>query len=71
MHAGSKYRTQAFSMLNQIEMKIAPLSPEENNERIKRLAKKILRVVEVRGRRKKQLDDDGFKQGTLESELAL
>ncbi|MCM2282270.1 MAG: hypothetical protein NDI61_10535 [Bdellovibrionaceae bacterium] len=71
MRAGSRYRTQAFSMLNQIETKIAPLSPEENNERIKRLAKKILRVVEVRGRRKRQSNDDGFKQGTLESELAI
>lgn len=71
MRTGSKNRTQAFSMHHQIELKIAPLSPEENNERLKRLAKKILRVVEVRCRRKKQRGDDGFKQITLESELAI
>lgn len=58
-------------MLDHIEIKIAPLTEEENNERIKRLAKKILRVVEVSGRRKRQRSDDGFRQVTLESELAI
>lgn len=71
MSRGSNNRAQALSMLNQIELKLVPLTPEENNERIKRLAKKILRVVEVNGRRKDRRDDDGFKQVTLESELAI
>ncbi len=70
MSKGLKYQTNAFSMLDHIEIKTVPLSEEENNERIKRLAKKILRIVEVSRRRKKQRDDD-FKQVSLETELAI
>jgi hypothetical protein len=58
-------------MLNNIEIQLAPLTEEQNNERIKRLAKKILHVVESNSRRKRQRENNDFQQINLESELAI
>lgn len=71
MFKGSKHRTQAFSMLDHIEIKIAPLTEEENNERIKRLARKILRCVESGRRNRPANSEDIFSDRTFEQDIAI
>lgn len=71
MSKGSKHRTQAFSALNHIEIKIAPLTEEENNERIKRLARKILRCVESGRRNRPTGSEDIFSNNTFEQDIAI
>jgi len=67
----SNRRTKASSMQFQVELELAPLTEEEDNERIKRLTRKILRVVENFGRRKKERGDDLSFGTTLEKEIAI
>ena len=71
MPKGASKTTQAASLLEHIELNVIPLSTEANNERIKRLAKKILRVVESSGGRRPATGDNPFSDATLEKNLAI
>jgi hypothetical protein len=71
MPNGSHGRTQAISVHNLVEINLAPLSEEENNERIKRLARKILRVVEGNRGNRSTAGEDIFSNGTFEQDLAI
>lgn len=71
MSKGSKHRPQAFSMLDHIEIKIAPLTEEEKNERIKRLARKILRCMESGCRNRPAKPEDIFSDRAFEQDIAI
>lgn len=71
MSKGSRHRTQAFSVLDHIQIKIAPLKEEENNERIKRLARKILRCVESGRRNRPAISENIFSDNTFEQDIAI
>lgn len=71
MPRGSKHRTQAFSTLDHIEIKIAPLNEEENNDRIKRLARKILRCMENSRGDRTSKSEDIFSDSTFEQDIAI
>lgn len=71
MPKGIPIDTQALPLLNNIETKIVRLSEEENNERIKRLARKILRVVEGDRGHRPSTNEVIFSNSSLEQDLAI
>lgn len=71
MPKGIPINTHALPMLANIKIKPIKLSEEANHERIKRLAKKILRVVESSGGRQPATGDDLFSDATFEKKLAI
>jgi hypothetical protein len=71
MPKGIPIDTQALPLLNNIEMKLISLPEEENNERIKRLARKILRVLESDRGNRPATGEDLFSSSSLEQDLAI
>jgi len=71
MPKGIPIDTQALPLLNNIESKLVCLSEEENNERIKRLARKILRVLESDRGNRPATGEDLFSSSSLEQDLAI
>jgi len=71
MPKGIPINTQADSILSNVKIEIVELPEEENNERIKRLARKILRAVENDRGRKVGDGDDFLANSTLEQDIAI
>lgn len=71
MPKGIPINTQADSILSNVKIEIVALPEEENNERIKRLARKILRAVENDRGRKVGDNDDFLANSTLEQDIAI
>lgn len=71
MPKGIPINTQADSILSNVTIEIVALPEEENNERIKRLARKILRAVENDRGRKVGDSDDVLANSTLEQDIAI
>ncbi|MFN8791394.1 MAG: hypothetical protein ACK5Y2_08075 [Bdellovibrionales bacterium] len=71
MPKGIPINTQADSILSNVKVEIVALPEKENNERIKRLARKILRAMENDRGRKVGDSDDFLANSTLEQDIAI
>lgn len=71
MPKGIPVDAQANAIISNVRIEIATLPEEENNERIKRLARKILRVVENDRGYRPATGEDIFSNATLEQNLAI
>jgi len=71
MPKGIPINTHAFSIFSNVKIEIVSPPEGENNERIKRLARKILRVVESDRGNRPATGDDFFSDASLEKKLAI